>query len=333
MHTPPPTPHRRSRTMAAFQRTVKLRTPMYFYTGDVWTVTMDNDDRISDLLDYEATRQNPKASGMGARDFANMRKLFLLPRWNPERDNIELTNRMLPANASLAAINVRNGDVFDLVANVEVFACLSVIANELAYRADRNDPNLGGGGRNNEVVIQAFAFRKRIGDTKGDTAADDLDQGEHLFRLPGSDLKRESDVDRLWTAAVKFFEDDCLNSNDSFARAMPTVAPTIARLLHKYLLELHELMRDSRSDAMSDALTKFIKNHQPSTSMPYAARLEVTADEGDTQVELPRAKRVRQDKTLAMKLAELKEAKDEGLLSEDVFEARREQVFDAFLRS
>ena len=114
---------------------------------------------------------------------------------------------------------------------------------------------------------------------------------------------------------------------------MPTVAPTIARLLHKYLLELHELMRDSRSDAMSDALTKFIKNHQPSTSMPYAARLEVTADEGDTQLELPRAKRVRQDKTLAMKLAELKEAKDEGLLSEDEFEARREQVFDAFLRS
>ena len=152
--------------MAAFQRTVKLRTPMYFYTGDVWTVTMDNKDPISGLLD-EATRQNPKASGMGANDIKSMRKLFLLPRWNEERDNIELTKRMLPADASLAAINVRNGDCFDLVANVEVFACLSVIANELGLtELTGNDPNLGGGGHKNEAVIDALGFRKQIGNTK-----------------------------------------------------------------------------------------------------------------------------------------------------------------------
>ena len=113
-----------------------------------------------------------------------------------------------------------------------------------------------------------------------DTAADDFDQGEHLFRLPGSDLKRESDVDRLWTAAVKFYDEILKKRNVRFDKA---TTPAVAKLLHKYLHELHELMRDSRSDAMIDAMTTFIRRHQPSTSMPYAARLEVTADEGAQQ--------------------------------------------------
>ena len=119
---------------------------------------------------------------------------------------------------------------------------------------------------NKNAVIDALGFRKQIGNTKVDAAADDLDQGEHLFRLPGSDLERESDVDRLWTAAVKFYDDILKNrSTKHFDKA---TTPAVAKLLHKYLHELHELMRDSRSDAMIDAMTTFIRRHQPSTSMP-----------------------------------------------------------------
>ena len=52
-------------------------------------------------------------------------------------DGTELNNRMLPPDLTLDALCVTSGDSFDLVANVELFACLSVMAKELRFAAER----------------------------------------------------------------------------------------------------------------------------------------------------------------------------------------------------
>ena len=119
-----------------FMRTVKLRTVQYYNTGNLVDVTLDSDSKVS-AVRYNAIGGR-KQTGPGSLDVPNMSSIYLLPRWNAERlDGSVLSDRKVPQDRDLSTAGVQDGDIFDLVANPEVFACTCVIAGELRYAYER----------------------------------------------------------------------------------------------------------------------------------------------------------------------------------------------------
>ena len=125
------------------------------------------------------------------------------------------------------------------------------------------------------LKIRAYELRKHLGNCKNHFSAADLDaEGEHLKRLPGSDLRTQADLDTLFEAARSWLVEqlDKRQSTAADTGRRPhkcSIEAGVLALLHVYLEELHELI----ASGAPDPLTAFIRNHQPENSMPFSASL------------------------------------------------------------